>query len=89
MEGGILPPMGEKANKTIYADEGVLEWVEGLAEVHDRGFSEQMSIVLQFARTEWRESAPKDEIEAVERARKEHRIERLESELEGLRSELE
>jgi hypothetical protein len=74
--------MTEKSQRTVYLEEDLEDWIEGLREKNDRKFSEQVSIMLKFARTKYEEDAPEDEQRIVKRAQIKRKIARLEDELE-------
>lgn len=74
--------MSEKSQRTVYLEEELEDWIEGLAGYHDRNFSEQVSVLLQYARTKYDEEAPEDEQRIVKRAQLKRKIARLEDELE-------
>ena len=74
--------MTEKSQRTVYLEEDLDDWIEGLAEYHDRDFSEQVALLLQYARTKYDEEAPEDEQRTVKRAQLKRKIARLEDELE-------
>jgi hypothetical protein len=74
--------MAEKSQRTVYLEEDLDDWIEGLAEYHDRDFSEQVALLLQYARTKYDEEAPEDEQRIVKRVRLKRKMARLEDELE-------
>jgi len=74
--------MTEKSQCTVYLEEDLEDWIEGLREKNDRTFSEQVSQTLKFARAKYEEEAPEDEQRIVKRARLKRKIARLEDELE-------
>jgi Fe-S-cluster formation regulator IscX/YfhJ len=74
--------MTEKSQRTVYLEEDLEDWIAELAEYHDRNFSEQVSVLLQYARTKYDEEAPEHEQRTVKRAQLKRKIARLEDELE-------
>jgi len=74
--------MTEKSQRTIYLEQDLEDWIEGLREKNDRSFSDQVSQTLQFARERYDEEAPEDEQRIVKRAQLKRKIARLEDELE-------
>jgi hypothetical protein len=74
--------MTEKSQRSVYLEEELEDWIEGLRETNDHNFSEQVSIMLKFARTKYEEEAPEDEQRVVRRAQLKRKIARLEDELE-------
>ena len=74
--------MTEKSQRTIYLEQDLEDWIEGLREKNDRSFSDQVSQTLQFARERYDEEAPEDEQRIVKRAQLKRKIARLEDELD-------
>ena len=74
--------MTDKSQRTVYLEEDLEDWIEGLREKNDRNFSETVSQMLKFARTKYEEEAPEDEQRVVRRAQPKRKIARLEDELE-------
>jgi len=74
--------MTEKSQRTVYLEEDVEDWIEGLREMTGRNFSDQVSQVLKFTRMKYGEEAPEDEHRIVKRAQLKRKIARLEDELD-------
>jgi len=74
--------MTEKSQRTVYLEQDLEDWIEGLRETSDNNFSEEVSIILKFAREKYEEGAPENEQRTVKRAQLKRKIARLEDELD-------
>lgn len=74
--------MTDKSQRTVYLEEDLDDWIEGLREESGYSFSEQVAELLKLARSTYEESSPEEQRRIVHRAYLERKIARLEDELE-------